>query len=317
MQTKIVGLIKSLRILLVLVLIGLLLLVVSPLWFLFVRLTNLIGTNGPRRVNGKLQTPVIFYEHPVTKRIVVFVATIHLGEPEYFVELQKCIDSLVSGGYKVLFEGVQKLTPEEEECLTDKERRVSRQLQVLFELVQEIGKLMSLQYQKSGLTYDTTWINTDVSQYDLIRLLVSQNVTLLKKEKGVEELFNDEVGKLAVRWLVNKLFDQFIAFAVIAYVASLFLPNKRKLRRIILDNRNEVGLRGINECLSRSNVVTIWGAGHLRGIEKSLKGYGFREIRREWFTVYNIRSYGLLDLLKESIRITEVTTSATTTKDEG
>ena len=316
MQTKIVGLLKGLRILLTLVLIGLLLLVVSPLWFLFVRLANLIGINGLRRVNGKLQTPVIFYEHPITKRIVVFVATIHLGEPEYFVELQKCIDSLASGGYKVLFERVQKLTPEEEECLTDKERRVSRQLQALFELVQEIGKIMSLQHQKSGLTYDAAWINTDVSQYELIQLLASQNVTLLKKEKGFEELFNDEVGKLAVRWLVNKLFDGFIAVAVISYVASLFSSNKRRIRRIILDNRNEVGLRGINECLSRGNVVTIWGAGHLRGIEKSLKDCGFREVRRAWFTAYNIRSYGLLDLLKKHPN-TKVTKNATTTKDGG
>jgi hypothetical protein len=70
------------------------------------------------------------------------------------------------------------------------------------------------------------------------------------------------------------------------------------LEEFILESRNEVAMRGIESYLPEGDVASIWGAAHLRGIGKSLKRAGFREVRREWFTAYHDRPYSLLECLK-------------------
>ena len=107
MKEKKMGLPKALFVLFVasFILVGILIL--YPFWRLFVLAVNLIGVKGIRNTNGNIETPVVFYENPETKRKVVFIATIHLAEAEYFAALQRLIESLA--GYEILFEGVGEL----------------------------------------------------------------------------------------------------------------------------------------------------------------------------------------------------------------
>lgn len=287
------------------------LLAIYPFWLLFAKVVNLIGVKGLRSVNGKLQTPVVFYEHPVTKRAIAFVATIHIAEPAYYAALQKLIDSL--RGYKILFEGTGTLSPQEEQALTEKERSVAGQFDFLFSLTRKLGEVMSLQHQKEGLAYTYSWVNTDMRLYDLIRSFAEQDITLVKKKKDFGDLFTSEVGRATTRWFVNKLFNRFVPVTVIVAIIAFFSRNKRMAKRLILDARNEIAFQGINEHIESDDIVTIWGAAHLRGVEKYLKRAGFREVRREWFTAYTVRDYSLFDLPKKSVSVTKEAASATTT----
>lgn len=282
------------------------LLIIYPIWRMFVWIVNLVGIKGIRNINGNLETPVVFYEHPKTKRRVVFVATIHLAEAEYFVALQRLIDSLSESGYQVLFEGVGALSPQEEQALTEKERGVARMFDHLFKSVRKIGEMMSLQHQKEGLTYDSSWINTDITMYSLIRLFARHDVSflkegldsLLKKEGDKEQsddLSTDESEQMFFKWLINKLLSRFVPLVVIIGACSFFSRNRKLIKKFILDTRNEEAVRGINAHLTEGDVMTIWGAAHLKEIEKRLKQAGFREVRREWFTAYRVRDYRLIE----------------------
>ncbi|MBI1975254.1 MAG: hypothetical protein HYS57_02760 [Parcubacteria group bacterium] len=252
----------------------------------------------------------MFYEHPETKRQIVFIATIHLAEPEYFAALQRLIESL--SGYKILFEGVGKLSPQEEQALTKKERGVARDFDYIFEAVRKIGEIMSLQYQKEGLAYDSSWVNTDMQLHDLIRSFAQHDIRLLKREKDLNELFGGESAQLLTQWFINKLFSRFVPVAVIVGALAFFSRNKRLVKKFILEARNEEAVRGINEHLAEGNVAAIWGAAHMRGIEKRLKRAGFREVRHEWFTAYHIRDYSLLACLKKMIGVSKMAASTAT-----
>ncbi len=311
MKEKKMGLLKSLFVLFVAGLILLGLLILYPFWRLFAWTINLIGVKGIRNTNGNIETPVVFYEHPETKRQIAIIATIHLAEPEYFVALQRLIESL--SGHKILFEGVGKLSPQEEQALTEKECGVSGHFDYIFGLSRKIGGVMSLQHQKEGLAYDSSWVNTDMRLYDLIRSFAQYNIRLLKKEREFDDLFGDESAQLFTRWFVNKLFSQLVPLAVIVGTLVFFSRNKRLAKKFILEARNEEAVRGIDIHLAEGNVVTIWGAAHLRGIEKRLKRAGFREVRREWFTAYHIRDYSLLACLKKMINVSKTAVSTATT----
>ncbi len=310
MKEKKMGLLKSLFVLFVAGLILLGLLVLYPFWRLFAWTINLIGVKGMRNTGGNIETPVVFYENPETKRKIVFIATIHLAEPEYFALLQRLIESL--SDHKILFEGVGKLSPQEEQALTKKERGVARHFDYIFGLMRKIGEVMSLQYQKEGLAYDSSWVNTDMRLYDLIRSFAQYDIRLLKKEKGLDELFGDESAQLFTRWFFNKLFSRFIPVVVIIGAITFFSRDKRLAKKFILEARNEEAVRGIDIHLAEGNVVTIWGAAHLRGIEKRLKRAGFREVRCEWFTAYHIRDYSLLACLKKMINFSKTAANTAT-----
>lgn len=290
------------------------LLILYPFWRLFVWVVNCIGVNGIRNTGRNLETPVIFYEHPETKKKIVFVATIHFAEPEYFARLQRLIESL--SGYTVLFEGVGRLSSEEEQFLTEKEREVARNFEYLWDGMRKIGDVMSLQSQRDGLAYNANWVNTDMRLCDVIRLFARYDVRIVKKEKNLDDVLNDESARIFFRYVMNALLSRFASTAVILGILALFSRDKRLAKKFILDARNEVAVRGINEYLTSRDVATIWGAGHLRGIEKQLKQIGFREVRRKWFVAYRVRDYRLLKCLKEMASISKAAGAAITPEED-
>ncbi len=301
MKEKKTGLLKSLSVVFVagMILLGLVLL--YPFWRLFAWVANIIGVKGIRRTGKNIETPVVFYEHPETKRRVVFIATMHIAEPEYFAALQRLIDSL--SDYKVLFEGVGKITPQERQAFSKQERRLAKDFEYIFGLMSFVGTMMSLRHQRECLAYRSNWVNTDMKLGDIVRLFASYDVCLLsKKERKLTDV-EDETTKLLTQWFLNKLFSQFVSVFLIERIVVFFSRQKGLAKKFILETRNEEAVRGIDKYLTEGNVATVWGAAHLRGIEKRLKRAGFREIRREWFTAYRIRKYSLLKCIKKMITL--------------
>jgi len=299
MKEKKMGLLKALFVLFIAGLIILCLVITYPFWWLFAQVVNLVGVKGIRNIDGKLETPVVFYEHPTTKRMVAFIATMHYAEPEYFSALKWRIESLF--GYKILFEGVGELSLEEDQVLAEKEREVAKSFDFVFTGMQKLGEIMSLQYQKEGLGYPPEWVRSDIRRYELIRLFAQQDISLPEKGINIGDLPDDEAMQICFKWSINKVFGNFIPVAILASVFTFFSKKKKMVMRLILDKRNEKAVQGINEYLVEGNVATIWGAAHLAGIEKELKRAGFREVSREWFTAYNVRKLSLIECLKKMI----------------
>ncbi len=301
---------KTICVLFMLVMTLFILLILYLCWRLFAWLVNSIGVKGIRNKNGRLETAVVFYHHPKTKKQVVFIATLHLAEREYYAALQQRITALP--GHQILFEGVGKLSAQEEQALTEKEHSVAKHFDDIFGWMRKIGELMSLQYQKEGLTYDSSWINTDIRLSELIRSFARHDIYLTNQEKKIDSLFCNESAQFT-KWFINKLFSRFVPGAVLIDALAFLSRKKRLAKKFILDARNTKAVRGINEHLKNGNIVTIWGAAHIRGIERELKRSGFRAVRREWFAAYHVRDYNLVECFRTLLTASHATTNVTTT----
>jgi hypothetical protein len=284
------------------IIITLCLLIIYPLWKLFALITKFIKVEveGVRNNDGRLETPVVLYEHPDTKRKIVFIGTIHIGEKEYFDSLQRLIDLYSLCGYKVFFERVRYLSKEEEQKLTPKEQCILMSLDHNFERLDKIAQIMYLKHQREGLHYNDDWINADISVYNLVRLLARYNINP-GKEGVSDNLLNESMQPL-LRWLINQLFSQFVLITIIDKVFSFFSRKKRISNKIVVDFRNKKLISSIKKV--DGNVIIIFGSGHLRGIGRWLKKLGFRETRREWYAAYNIRrDYKFLQCFQEALAI--------------
>lgn len=269
-----------------------------PFWLLFAKIANYIGFKNMRNVDGKLQTPIVYYENPQTNRVVVFIATFHYADAAYYAAIQEVIDSLK--GYKVLYEGVGKLSSKEELSLTMVEQKIAEEFNKAFQAMEKIGSIMELTNQRDGLAYNDSWLNTDMSMYHMIWKFGQKDLNLLERSPNFEELLDDKMEHGIARWLINILLNRAVPLAVILNILMFFSKNNRDVRSLVLDARNEIAIDAIFKNLIDGNVATIWGAGHLPGIEKILVNQGFREVRRDWFTVYTKRKYSVLDTFKDA-----------------
>ncbi len=282
---------KALSALSTLLVVGIICVLLFPLWKLYCWIVNLFGTDSMRIKDKNLETPVVFYQHPVTRRMIVFIAMTHIGEKSYYSRVQEIINSLT--GYIVLFEGTGKLSPEEESSLSDKERSLKVQIDSMFEAIEEFSKILFLQHQKQGLSYDTSWINTDFTTYKILQELAKENFNFFKPERNVDRLFEDKKYHRLIRWMVNTMFTNFVALALLSAPIRLISRKKRINEKIILDDRNVEAISGISKYIQQGDVISIWGAGHMKGISKWIKENGFLEVRREWIIAYRNRNYNL------------------------
>lgn len=269
-----------------------------PLLLLIVRLLKHNQLLGIRVKGRALETPVVYYEHPKTKQKVVFVATIHLAEAEYYAKLQELIDSLISEGYVVLYEGVGSFSEEQANGLDEAKRKVWEQTRLLFQAMDILAELMGLQYQRDGISYQPGWINTDMSFKTLVDLFVAKGVSLSDKEIKIAELIENDRDRSLVVWIFNKLLQWMPVWGVIFYMRGILVERQRRIKDILIKKRNKIAWDGIQKQPAESNVLTIWGAEHWRGIHKKLTGEGgFRKIKTEWRAAYRFRNYRLSDYL--------------------
>src|SRR3989339_1383708 len=185
-------------------------------------LIMLLHNHGVRNVSGELQTSVVYYEHRVTGRKVVFIGSIHIADAQYFDQIQRVIDSL-SPDHKILFEGVSALSQAEKASLSRKQKKVLRHFRHVFVLIKRIAEMMSLRHQKDGLKYEASWVNTDMRLYDLVKVFSQHDLYLVHKKTGnMDELGADAQGKALTKWFINKMFAHFVLGIVFLNVFSLF-----------------------------------------------------------------------------------------------
>ena len=260
-----------------------------PIWF-FLKLFKLTP-NHIRNVDGNLETPIVSYIHPETKKIIVFIATIHIGDPEYFSSILKLIEGLSNNGYKILYESIKSLTSEEEEALTEKEIAVKKRLAYLSTLLERVGKIDGYQHQTDGLDLDNAqdrgWISNDIKGYEVVRFLAEKNIFTRSSDddfKSIDRLVDSGLMNIAIG--IGLRVFAFLSF--IGEFSPWFNRERRIFKKFILHERNKIAFAGIEE-YPNDNIVNIWGAGHLPGIEKKIKAAGYVECNRKWIVAYRNR----------------------------
>ncbi len=271
--------------------------------FSFVRL---FSPSKLLRKGNTLYMPVVTLHHSWTNNNVVLFGMMHIGKPEYYDEVQRCVDVLERSGYSVLYEMIKKSSEEELSTLTKKEQKVLKSLRAQMETVNKVRQMLRLASQKEAMVIGPTWQNTDITMVELVRKL-AQNTTIEKESHEFEES--------------NEPMYRYIFGLSILWIDSAFMHLLKKESRdvlrdeIILGGRNEVAVTEIVRNSSK-NVVALWGAAHLSGIVKTLVDeYEYEVVERKWIPAFT-RNYFLRDAVRDMNR-GPTTTSRLRTSQKG
>lgn len=234
------------------------------------------------RLDGmQLLTPVHRYTHSGTGQKVTLVATMHVGEPDYYAQLLKVIDELEADGAVVQCEA-SRLLPDEDATAPEQE------LLAVLESVQEGEEakihLLGWVNQVEALPYPSRWQFNDMSSVEVIRLLGPE--MLGQKLQNAATLYGwADDDELARKW-----FRLNTAMMLRAQAGEGPMPAQVG-DDVLLGKRNEVALAGVDA--TPHDVVLIWGARHVPGLHTGLVDRGFTRVASEWYRVADLLPDGV------------------------
>lgn len=250
---------------------------------------SIIGTKKGRTRNGVMQTPIRHYQHPQTGRIVILVGVIHVGRKSYYQSIQKLIDTKANQGYRILYEGVGKLTPEDIAKLPPDQRAIVEQMLgvplVMNELVNILGET-DFSFQKNGLEYPDWWIRTDMELNEVAQLFTIAGINFWDNlsPKKVRRVFKKIAKSKSSSF--RKFFLTLLKYGPGIYtlyaIRAHFNQNKKAFHEIVITKRDAVAAAGILTHTEHTHVLSIWGAGHVPGIERHLFENGYLLMATEW-----------------------------------
>ncbi len=252
----------------------------------FVMILSRIGNLSGRVRSGNLQTPVISYLHRQTGKTAIVIGVIHIGPKGYYSELQGILDEAELDGFAVLYEKTGKLTTAQKTKLTAEECTLAKKIENMSMLTKNVQHLFGYVSQFKHITIKKSWINTDTTTMQVIQQLSAAGYTL-SNYRSIRELFSKNIsGKWQnrLRWLIRFMIREGVGHTMFKQLTlgHIFDRNKRIWQQIVIDQRNSIAVAGIISHNTKSNVVSLWGAGHLPGIDSLLQNSGYTRAAVEW-----------------------------------
>lgn len=237
-----------------------------------------------RRRGDNLQTSVDTYRHLGIGRTVTLIATMHLGNEDYFKKIERIISMAEARGAEIHYEGV-KAPP------SDVDRTPAEQ-SLLDRLTAARGFDMLLPFinvaSQRRVTLRESWHNTDMNQLQVIRALPDPEgfISLMEGPTDVPA-GHDIVPRRVAVLMPTMLLWAPVIHNVVSAAASLrrLLPRARRSNEdVILEDRNHIAIAAALG--TESDVAATWGAAHLPGIGTGLEAAGFQRVSRRWLTAY-------------------------------
>lgn len=230
----------------------------------------------------KLQTALVHLRHP-DGRSVRLMSMIHIGEAKYYTRVNEVI---ADHDGVVLFEGLGQLTPEEVESLTPEERRVYDSLAPLNEAYRKIAAALDLVAQPDALAKPgPNWIRADLPLKRLLQIWAERRLPLIPAVDTAGKALENALFKRATRFL---LLQEPLILGLFKLVRG-WSPAVGRLGALLVDERNAAAMTAFDALPADSNVLFLYGAGHIDGLVTALRGLGYRPAGRDWFTAHSER----------------------------
>jgi len=261
--------------------------------FPVVWLLSRYGSDVSRTRGGVLQTPVRYLQHPETGRKVTLVGAIHIGKKSYYGQMQDLVDQAAENGHTILYEGVGQVDKEDVAKMPASQQIVVKQMQQMMSLMAWMSEHCfeeNVIYQKQGLSYPKSWIRTDLELSDVARLMSDAGVTMVPEGKDGADLSIPSGIPVEAVSVIRKVAGIAITLLPGIHRVSGWLKvfSKRQQARdhIIINLRDDVATAGILQHAAETDVVSIWGAAHLPGIETRLAAEGYQRKSTVWLDAF-------------------------------
>lgn len=241
--------------------------------------------------NQSIKTPILTYEHTERGNRVDLVGMIHVAEPAYYEAIQGFVDRRAHEGAVVHYEGVKRVSKEQFRQAPRQVRQnaaLSRMaLRDLYHMVSDVDGLV---HQGKGITYRKEWKNNDATILDQGASMSRLAVDSLYASTRILKLVNRVVGK--------EMMHQLLRESLRGIDESDGKP--RGIRRIgaasredfVIRKRNEIAIAALDEELHDNpdtDVLLMWGAGHLPGMSHEVENRGFVQTDEQYLTAIHMQ----------------------------
>lgn len=239
-------------------------------------------------------TPIDIFAHPDSNSLIDVVSTVHVGEPEYYVELASHLGNRINNNFNVFLEGISvEPTPQDkpipirwiESQILEAEIDSDLDLQLLFA---KTGKFVTQSALASLLTNEENdWpdfaINVDTDTNERAKYLgfshsfkvLYRKHVALKRLVAKQEKADDDGHQL--------MYD---------IIADHFKKSGKRKSKSIKDPNIRERDKGVMEALDArleddqdAKIAILWGASHSVGIVRGLKERGYLRVNRKVVTV--------------------------------
>lgn len=222
--------------------------------------------------SGELFTPVL--EYRLGDFSVKAIGTIHIGDDEYYQNLQGIINRIENG----LYEGIQR--PKEDCSLSPEQRRSVETLKNLGNIYTIYAKYLNLSYQK--LNYGWKWECPDLSADELVQALPEE---LLKLLVTLED--NLDWFEVAYRHNPKRLAKGLRMLYLLEYkypfLMDFFSSQPELMEKHLGRKRNESLFLAMEKKFGESKELgVVYGFAHLDGLNQYLGGNSFKLERIVW-----------------------------------
>jgi hypothetical protein len=244
----------------------------------------------PARVcNGTLATPVLWYRHAGTRRVLTLVLVSHVGSPGYFATMRLRVAELESAGAVVRCEGITPAPEADLAAATDDERAAQHFLITVFreQLTASVARLGWI-YQAEGLPESRRWADADMTDLELVRA-IGADVILAMAAASDKALALYGPGRR----------DALAAAMVPLVLRRMALPHRPDrtgarispaIPAVLLEQRSAAAAAAADPA---RDTVMIWGAEHADSLGAGLAAGGWRQCAaRRWLTVGQLPPLG-------------------------
>lgn len=240
-----------------------------------------------------IETPIVTYRHRDRKNRVSLVGMIHIAQPAYYESIQEFVDTRAAEGAFVHYERVKNMSPAVTQRLGPDLRRRIGLLKGLANSPYALFEGMNVVRQRDALVCREEWQNHDALVAGVACRLSFGRLAVFNAAvgvaKGVFSRLSDDQRLMVVKGSLEKILD-----SSPEYVASRAAG---KVGRVILGYRNDIALNAFDGQQSThpgSDVVLVWGAGHVPGLGAGLEARGYEKTGVQMMTAIDL---GTLDYI--------------------
>ncbi len=235
----------------------------------------------------KIMTPIQTYEHPEFHDRALLIGMIHMGRPDYYEHIQAFVDEHEKNGAAVHYELVGFADSKAVQSVSHINRLKLHLEQEFDGMLGDFGRAIFQgdnasvfdagvdHVSQAALTYRQSWENHDTDDLDIAR---HQKLVALLGRYAVMRLVKLAMHSRSVRSAIEETARRTLLELPSADQDKAEKPSPLDPSSVLIDYRNEIALTALDRHFERtpgSELVLIWGVGHLAGIGAGLVERGF------------------------------------------
>lgn len=263
--------------------------------------------------HAELQTAIVSFQNP-SGCTVDLVSAVHIGDPQYFRQLNQHLASYDAVLYEMVGGPVE----------TRGENEAAPEVGMTHLLQRVVQSMLGLKYQLDGIDYNRpNFVHADATWQQWEELMAAKNQSMaslflraleMQDSEEVKKVMESMKGEEAMTSLVTAI-TKFNPEKFKRALAPLLSESEGFIQTlegqdgtVLISERNKIVMGALQDEIAKGKkrIAVFYGAGHMPDFKQRLEAAGFAERRTEWLTAWNIgdgdKTLSGLDLMENVLK---------------